>query len=91
MVAIILDFSKTPFIDLSAARAVATIARDARDAERTVYISGMNQDVAAMLSGLAADQFIAADARFEFRIDALHSAIALLHAPDDKKSASRGD
>ncbi|HOP21049.1 MAG TPA: sodium-independent anion transporter, partial [Amphiplicatus sp.] len=77
--ALILDFSRVPFIDLSAARAVETIANDAADAGRAVYITGMNDAVRAILSGLEADHRLPSDVHFDTRLEALR---ALARADD---------
>ncbi|WP_425409170.1 SulP family inorganic anion transporter [Hyphococcus sp.] len=74
--AIILDFSRVPFIDVSAARAVETIACDARQAGKTVYVTGMSDKVRDVLSGLNADHCLPAGAQYENRIDALRHAVA---------------
>ncbi len=74
MAVIILDFSKVPFIDLSAARAVETIACDARRAGRMVYVTVVNNKVAAVLAGLEADHCLPSDNRFSNRLDALRRA-----------------
>lgn len=74
--AIILDFHRVPHIDLSAARAVETIACDARANGKRVFVSGMNKAVAATLAGLKADHCIPADTRFESRIEAIRHALA---------------
>ena len=81
MAAIILDFSRVPTIDLSAARAVETIACDARKAGRKVYVTGMNDKIAAVLAGLNADHCLPADNRYESRIDALKRAVAEIETP----------
>lgn len=72
--AIVLDFTRVPFIDLSAAMAVETIACDARQAGKMLYVTGMNAAVAETLQNLAADHCFPAAARFERRIDALRHA-----------------
>lgn len=74
MAAIILDFSRVPTIDLSAARAIETIACDARAAGRKVYVTGMNERVAQVLAGLNADHCLPAELKFGKRIDALRHA-----------------
>jgi len=74
--AIILDFSRVPFIDVSAARAVETIICDARHAGRKVYVTGMGDEVRETLAGLNADHCLPADTHFANRIDALRSAVA---------------
>ncbi|MEL7491452.1 MAG: SulP family inorganic anion transporter [Pseudomonadota bacterium] len=83
--AIILDFSRVPFIDVSAARAVETIACDARQAHKTVYVSGMNDEVKRVLAGLNADHCLPVDTRYEHRIDALKAALAEVTAATAKK------
>lgn len=72
--AIVLDFSRVPFVDLSAAKAVETIACDARKAGKMLLVAGMNDAVAKTLASLEADHCIASDARFVHRIDALRQA-----------------
>ena len=69
--AIILDFNRVPFLDVSAARAVETIACDAHAAHKTVYIVGMAPDVSDTLSSLNADCCLPGDAHFETRLEAL--------------------
>ncbi|MEM1192077.1 MAG: SulP family inorganic anion transporter [Pseudomonadota bacterium] len=73
---LILDFSKSPDIDLSAARAVETIACDARAAGKRVYITGMTEAVKSVLSGLKADHCVPGDTRYDNRLDALRDAVA---------------
>lgn len=84
--AIVLDFSKVPFIDLSAARAVETIACDARQAGKTVYVTGMNEEVRDVLAGLDADHCLPGDTHYERRIDALRAAAATILS-DQERSA----
>lgn len=69
--AMILDFSRIPFIDLSGARAVETVIGDAIDSGRIVYVSGMNPAVRATLEGLHADRRLPPGSRFETRLQAL--------------------
>lgn len=78
--AIVLDFSRLTFIDVSAARAVETIACDAKEVGKTVYISGMNQDVADVLAGLAADHCLPNDTLYPTRIEAIRAADAEIKA-----------
>ncbi len=73
--AMILDFSRVPFVDVSAARAVETIICDASEAGRIVYETGMNDDVRRTLSGLDATRCMPVDTSFEKRIDALRAAV----------------
>lgn len=77
MASIILDFSRVPILDLSAAMAVDTIASDAKVAGRKVYITGMNDKVASTLEALDADKHIGADYRFKKRIEALRHAMGV--------------
>ena len=94
--AIVLDFSRMPFIDVSAARAVETIGCDARQAGKTVYVSGMNEEVRDVLSGLDADHCIPTETYFATRMEALQAALAQLSdagslgAADEKPVASPG-
>lgn len=78
--AIILDFSRVPFIDVSAARAVETIACDAKQAGKTVYVTGMGDKVSEMLAGLGADHCFPEGTRYDHRIDALRAAAAIIEA-----------
>ncbi len=90
---LILDFTHVPSIDLSAALAVETIMCDARKANKRVCVSGVNESVSDILSGLNADHCLPADGRFEKRIDALRAARDYLGAtkpadePDPRSSA----
>ncbi len=81
MSAIILDFSRVPTLDLSAAMAVDTIAADAKSNGRKVYITGLNDKVAGTLAALDADKHIGADLRFKHRIDALRHAVGVAADP----------
>ena len=74
MASIVLDFSRVPTLDLSAAMAVDTIAADAKSAGRKVYITGLNEKVAGTLAALDADKHIGADYRFRTRLEALRHA-----------------
>ena len=71
---LVLDFSKVPFMDVSAARAVETIAQDAAHAGKHLYVCGINEQVATSLEGLGVSELIPATSRFETRVDALSAA-----------------
>ena len=71
---LVLDFSKVPFMDVSAARAVETIALDAAHAGKHLYVSGINEQVTASLEGLGVSELIPVTSRFETRVDALSAA-----------------
>ncbi|MEO0884264.1 MAG: sodium-independent anion transporter, partial [Pseudomonadota bacterium] len=73
--AIVLDFSRKTFIDVSAARAVETIACDAKAAGKSVYVTGMNADVRAKLAGLKADHCLPAGSDYQDRVSALKAAV----------------
>jgi len=68
---IILDFNRVPYLDVSAARAVETIACDARKAGKDVYVVGMAPQVLDTMSSLNADQCLPGDAHFATRLEAL--------------------
>ncbi len=74
--ALVLDFSGLQHIDVSAARAVETIASDAAEAGKALYICGMSDGVAKVLAGLKADEHMPELARHRRRIDALRAAVA---------------
>jgi SulP family sulfate permease len=76
--AMILDFTRVPFLDVSSARAVETIVCDGRRAGKTVYTTGMNQEVRDVLAGLNADHCLPTDTRYAKRIDALRAAYAAI-------------
>jgi len=86
---IILDFSRVSFIDVSAARAVQTVAYDAHHAGDTVYITGMNDKVRGVLAALDADDHLSADTHYEQRIDALRAALAEVHKAQEDTRAGR--
>lgn len=77
MAAIILDFSRVPTIDLSAAMAIDTIAADAKAAGRKVYVSGLTEKVGATLAALGADKHLSPELRFPSRLAALRDAVGL--------------
>lgn len=71
---LVLDFSRVPFMDVSAARAVETIAQDATHAGKRLYLCGINEAVAASLEGLGVEEQLPGDSRFESRLEALTAA-----------------
>ncbi|MFT7288254.1 MAG: SulP family sulfate permease [Halieaceae bacterium] len=87
MHSIILDFNRVPFIDVSAARAVETIGCDADKAGKTVYISGMAENVVQTLVSLGADHCLRGDAHYATRLEALQ-AIASTRGTGGKNSQS---
>lgn len=87
--AIILDFSRVPFIDVSAARAVETITGDAHRDGKTVFVTGMSDKVATLLKGLDADQYLSHQRSFPGRIEALQAALAQLGPVDTPKPAKK--
>ncbi|MEM1088792.1 MAG: SulP family inorganic anion transporter [Pseudomonadota bacterium] len=74
--AIVLDFSRVPFMDVSAARAVETIACDAKAAHKTLYVTGMSDEVKRVITGLNADHCIPGDTTHATRLEALKAALA---------------
>ena len=73
--AIILDFSRVPFIDVSASRAVETIITDATAAGKTVYETGMNDSVKQMLIALNEQDNFSVITSHATRLDALQAAV----------------
>ncbi len=76
--AIVLDFSGVPFMDVSAARAVETIACDAGKSNKIVYVTGMSDKIAQILNGLDADHCLPSDTKYDERLDALREAIRVI-------------
>ncbi len=79
---LVLDFSRVPFMDVSAARAVETIALDAVDAGKHLFVCGLNQSVATNLSGLGADRNLPKEVQFASRMEALVAARDWITSPD---------
>jgi len=71
---LVLDFGRVPFMDVSAVRAVETIAQDAAHAGKHLYVCGINKAVAANFEGLGASEHLPTEIRFENRLDALTAA-----------------
>ena len=89
--AIILDFSRVPFVDVSAARAVETIIRDAHEVGKLVYESGMNESVRKTLTALNSIRNLPVDATFETRVEALRAAVDQIMAKRNGNHAEPGD
>ncbi|WOX05418.1 SulP family inorganic anion transporter [Microbulbifer pacificus] len=77
---LILDFSSVPFLDLSAALAVETIASDAKDSGKRLYLAGMNGEVHKVLKGL--NGRIPAQGTFDTLSEALQAAEKVLQSAD---------
>jgi SulP family sulfate permease len=86
--ALILDFSRVPFIDVSAARAVETVIVDATDAGKLIYETGMSDSVRKTLESLNATHRLPVDASYVHRIDALQAAVDRVLA---NRSGANGD
>jgi SulP family sulfate permease len=71
---LVLHFGRVPFMDVSAVRAVETIAQDAAHAGKHLYVCGLNNAVAANFEGLGASAHLPTEIRFENRLDALTAA-----------------
>lgn len=74
--ALIMDFSRTPNVDLSAIKAIETIAEDAKLAGRQVLVSGASREISDLLHGLDVGQKIPEDHWFDDRKSALAFALA---------------
>lgn len=74
--AFIMDFSRTPNIDLSAIKAIETIAEDAKIAGKQLLVSGASGEINDLLHGLDVGQKIPEDHWFEDRKSALAFALA---------------
>jgi SulP family sulfate permease len=78
--AIILDFSRVPFIDVSAARAIETIIHDSHDMGITVFETSMNEDVRKTLISLNSLRKLPVDVTYSTRVEALRAAVELVEA-----------
>ncbi len=75
---IILDFERIPFLDVSAALAVETVVRDAKQTGRTIYLCDMNEKVRKTLNALEADKHLNPNDRYDTLEQALEAALARL-------------
>lgn len=89
--AIILDFSRVPFVDVSAARAVETIIRDAHDMGKIVYETGMNDSVRKTLTALNSIRNLPVDATYETRVEALRAAVDRIISTRNGNHADPGE
>jgi SulP family sulfate permease len=89
--AIILDFSRVPFVDVSAARAVETIIRDAHDVGKIVYETGMNDSVRKTLTALNSIRNLPVDATYETRVEALRAAVERIMSNRNGTRAGPGE
>lgn len=71
---LVLDFGRVPFMDVSAARAVETIALDAIHAGKHLYLCGINDAVATSLKGLGVNEYLSDEHRYTTRIEAIRAA-----------------
>lgn len=71
---LILDFERVPFMDVSAARAVETVATDAKAAGKRLLLSAVKPEVKAVLDGLDANAHLTDQDVFETRLEALKVA-----------------
>lgn len=72
---LILDFTRVPFMDVSAALAVETILSDAKVSNRAVYMSGLKDDVVNVLQGLSILELVDSKQLFDSRLQALQAAV----------------
>ncbi|MEQ8406745.1 MAG: SulP family inorganic anion transporter [Gammaproteobacteria bacterium] len=82
----IFDFVQVPFIDVSAARAVETIANDGKMSNKLVYISGMNDEIRTMLTDLMGD-VVPKEHYFDTRRDAIAAAVEYVESSEGKADA----
>ena len=88
----VLDFSRLPHIDLSAANAIEDILFDARAAGKIVYVTGMNEQVQQTLESLEKDHALPERTQFPTRIEALKDIRTTLqndNAPGDGSAAAQ--
>ena len=91
VLAIVLDFSRVPFLDVSAALAVETIAIDAAHSHRGVYMCGMNQEVRKVLAALEADEHLHDAHQFDTREEAMEEALQGIRRLQSDNSPIKGN
>jgi len=74
--ALVMDFSQMTSIDVSAALAIESIAVDAKDAGKSVYVSGMSEFVKSKLIGLDVYKALTEGNMFASRGEAVKAAVA---------------
>ena len=85
--ALVLDFHRVTFIDLSMARAVETVVNDAHAAGRMVYVCGMGNDVRKVLESMGSFANLPAAGLQASRVDALQAAEQWIEHGDDVPSS----
>lgn len=85
----IFDFSQVPFIDVSAARAMETIANDGKVSNKLVYISGMTDQIRTMLTELMGD-IVPREQYFDSRRDAIAAAVEFVESTEANPSQGGG-
>ncbi|GAC13272.1 SulP family inorganic anion transporter [Aliiglaciecola lipolytica] len=87
---LIMDFTRVPSVDVSAAMAVETVATDAKSSGRKLLICGANDEIKAVLTGINAAQ---ADVEsFDNLLSALEHAVVIIGEQEkasSKKLASK--
>jgi SulP family sulfate permease len=78
--AIVLDLTRVPFLDLSAAMAVRTIVSDALAAGRHIHLAGANAAVNDVLSALDIGRVGERGGQWPSRLEALRAAVASLNS-----------
>lgn len=74
--ALVMDFSRVPFLDVSAALAVETIINDAHQAKRRVFFCGMSESIREVLTALRVDKDLDGSHFYLLREEALEAALA---------------
>ncbi|GLS25687.1 SulP family inorganic anion transporter [Marinibactrum halimedae] len=87
--AVILNFERVPFVDVSAARAVETIAHDASASGRTVFLSGMNEEIIEVLTGLGVLNGLKPEQCQPTRAEAIRAASALIEKGESETKTSK--
>ena len=85
---LILNFSSVPFLDVSAALAVETIASDAKDSGKQLFLAGMNEEVKGVLKGL--NGRVPAQGSYETLGEALRAAEDFLASVQEHKPGESG-
>lgn len=87
---LILDFERVPFMDVSAALAIETIATDAKAAGRKLLISGVKPEVEAVLHGLEVYEHMDKEDKHATRLDALQAGLTIVQNSEKQAASSAG-
>ncbi len=81
--AMVLDFGRMSFVDVSAITAIETIFDDAQSSKTSVFIARMNTEVAATMADMQVPEYFS----FDSRLDALRAAVDIVFMDRNNETA----